>query len=363
MKLYLRKATEKDVDILFKWANDEVVRKNSFCTEKIKYEDHLAWFDKLLKDSNRMQFILEQNDEGQINLIGQIRISLEEDGNQAEIGYSVDSSYRGMGYGKQMLRMAAAELQRDYPDINRLIAKVKPNNVASYKAFIDTGFEEVFQQLELKLSPCNKKQEEFSENCREGVLLLTNNKNSFALYERISQKEKVIIFSDPIDANDIKRIKPKLVISYNYMHIVKKNVIDLLGNRIINMHISYLPWNRGANPNFWSFAENTPKGVTIHLLTEKLDQGDILFQKEVHMDPKNETFVSSYDKLHTEICDLLIDNWDVIVNGDPEPCKQVGVGSYHSISDFEQVYSKLNFSWTDKVDDVVRQYESLMENE
>lgn len=169
MKLYLRKATENDVDILFKWANDEVVRKNSFCTEKIKYEDHLAWFDKLLKDSNRMQFILEQNDEGQINLIGQIRISLEENGTQAEIGYSVDSTYRGMGYGKQMLRMAAAELQRDYPGINRLIAKVKPNNVASYKAFIDNGFEEVFQQLELKLSCFNEKQNEFSDNSGGGT--------------------------------------------------------------------------------------------------------------------------------------------------------------------------------------------------
>lgn len=362
MKLYLRKATENDVDILFKWANDDVVRKNSFCTDKIKYEDHLAWFDKLLKDSNQIQFILEQNEAGQINLIGQIRISLEENGTQAEIGYSVDSSYRGMGYGKQMLRMAATQLQRDYPKISRLIAKVKPNNVASYKAFIDTGFEEMFQQLELKLSCYNEERNEFSENSG-GVLLLTNNKNSLALYERISQKEKVIIFSDPIDENDIERIKPKLVISYNYMHIVLKNVIDLLGNRIINMHISYLPWNRGANPNFWSFAENTPKGVTIHLLTEKLDQGDILFQKEVHMDSKKETFVSSYDKLHTEICNLLLDNWNAIVNGNQVPCKQTGVGSYHSISDFEQVYSKLNFSWTDNVGDVIRQYESLMENE
>ena len=164
MKLYLRKATENDVDILFKWANDEVVRKNSFSTEKIKYVDHLAWFDKLLKDSNRMQFILEQNDDDQINLIGQIRISLEENGTQAEIGYSVDSSYRGMGYGKQMLRMAATQLQRDYPKISRLIAKVKPNNVASYKAFIDTGFEEMFQQLELKLSCYNEERDEFSEN-------------------------------------------------------------------------------------------------------------------------------------------------------------------------------------------------------
>ena len=166
MKLYLRKATENDVDLLFKWATDEIIRKNLFFPEKILYEDHLVWFDKLLKDSNQIQFVLEQNNEDKVNLIGQIHISLEENSTQAEIGYSVDSSYRGMGYGKQMLRMAVAELQQDYPNIRRLIAKVEPNNVSSYKAFIDTGFEEGFESLELNLS-CFKKKVEFSEKIQE----------------------------------------------------------------------------------------------------------------------------------------------------------------------------------------------------
>ena len=43
------------------------------------------------------------------------------------------------------------------------------------------------------------------------------------------------------------------IVSYGYRHILSKNILDLLPNKIINLHISYLPYNRGADPNFWSF--------------------------------------------------------------------------------------------------------------
>jgi len=42
-----------------------------------------------------------------------------------------------------------------------------------------------------------------------------------------------------------------LVISYGYRHILKKEIIESSKAPIVNLHISYLPWNRGAHPNFW----------------------------------------------------------------------------------------------------------------
>ena len=39
-KLYLRTADENDMDLLFQWANDPDVRKNSFHSEPISYETH-----------------------------------------------------------------------------------------------------------------------------------------------------------------------------------------------------------------------------------------------------------------------------------------------------------------------------------
>ena len=57
--------------------------------------------------------------------------------------------------------------------------------------------------------------------------------------------------------------------------------------KIINLHISYLPYNKGAHPNFWSFADNTPSGVTIHEVNENLDSGNIIFQKKIEFDILN----------------------------------------------------------------------------
>lgn len=82
--------------------------------------------------------------------------------------------------------------------------------------------------------------------------------------------------------------------------------------QIFNLHISLLPYNREASPNFFSFIENTPKGVTIHQIDEVLDTGPILAQKELFFDESKETFASSYEKLILEIQMLFKENWSSI---------------------------------------------------
>ena len=73
-------------------------------------------------------------------------------------------------------------------------------------------------------------------------------------------------------------MNPKLIVSYNYKHIIQPEIIVLMNGRLVNLHISYLPWNKGSDPNFWSFIDNTPKGVTIHKIDNHLDTGAILYQ-------------------------------------------------------------------------------------
>lgn len=192
-----------------------------------------------------------------------------------------------------------------------------------------------------------------------GVLFLTNNINSLSLYDWLSERCKTVLFSDPITISDIERIKPDLVISFNYMHIVKSDVIDMMKNRIINMHISYLPWNRGANPNFWSFVDNTPKGVTIHVMDKGLDTGDIIYQKELLFDEKKDTLSSSYDILQNEIIELFKEHWDDIYSGNIQTKKQVGKGSYHSVSDFRKISEDIDFTWNDLASDVIAKYKRI----
>ena len=130
------------------------------------------------------------------------------------------------------------------------------------------------------------------------------------------------------------------VISYRYRHILTKEHINLAKNPILNLHISFLPWNRGADPNYWSWVKNTPKGVTIHAINEDIDGGDIFAQQQVYFDRDTETLRSSYNKLLTKVENLFIENFDKIINNKIKPIKQdYREGTIHYKKDFPGIES------------------------
>lgn len=144
------------------------------------------------------------------------------------------------------------------------------------------------------------------------------------------------------------------LVSYGYRYIISKSVLDLFQNNAINLHISLLPWNRGADPNLWSFLEDTPKGVTIHLIDEGIDTGDILLQKEVNFN-NDETLRTSYEILSREIENLLITNWMKIKAHKIMAVPQIGTGSFHKIKDREKYEILLKYGWDTPVSILKRQ--------
>jgi methionyl-tRNA formyltransferase len=123
------------------------------------------------------------------------------------------------------------------------------------------------------------------------------------------------------------------VVSYRYRHIILKDIIDYLKGQIINLHISLLPWNRGADPNLWSFLEDTPKGVTIHVIDAGIDTGDIIAQRSVAFDLDHETLKTTYDKLNHDIIQLFSEYWQLIKGKEVAPKKQPAGGTFHRTAD------------------------------
>jgi len=156
-----------------------------------------------------------------------------------------------------------------------------------------------------------------------------------------SKGENVIYTEDAIDLNIVKQCKPDFIISYNYHYIVPKQVIDYISGRAINLHISFLPWNRGTYPNVWSFIYDTPKGVSIAWMINEVDAGDIIAQKQIELNKDKETLRSSYEKLHKEIQELFKDHWDKIRNGNADFSPQKGDGSMFFDRDFEDYIKPL----------------------
>jgi methionyl-tRNA formyltransferase len=150
----------------------------------------------------------------------------------------------------------------------------------------------------------------------------------------IQAGEDVLQTVDRIDAAFAQASSCEFLVSYGYRHILKPEVLELFPNKAVNLHISLLPWNRGADPNFWSFVEDTPKGVTIHFLDEGVDTGDIIAQEEVSME-SHDTLTSSYERLHQAITELFRQNWLDIRAGRSKRFQQKGGGTVHRSRDKE----------------------------
>lgn len=147
-----------------------------------------------------------------------------------------------------------------------------------------------------------------------------------------------------------------LVISYGYRHILKKEIIESSKAPIVNLHISYLPWNRGAHPNFWSFYECTPSGVSIHLIDEGVDTGAIIYQRYVNFDKEEDTFSKTYKKLIVEIEKLFRDNIDELISKKFIATPQRRKGSYHSVANLPKEF----IGWDTVIKDEVVRLDSIL---
>lgn len=135
----LRDVKKSDAKLLFDWANDPMMRSNSFTKETIYWADHLKWFDEKLKNPNTRIFIAESKGLP----IGQIRY--DKKNTYAVIDFSIDKEYRGHGYGSKLLIKSLQRIFDQWPALTYIEGEVKENNVASAKAFIRAGFSEKFK--------------------------------------------------------------------------------------------------------------------------------------------------------------------------------------------------------------------------
>lgn len=107
--------------------------------------------------------------------------------------------------------------------------------------------------------------------------------------------------------------KYDLIISFGYRHIINKKIIENCKRPIINLHISYLPYNRGSHPNFWSFINNTPKGISIHEVSDGIDTGNVIFRKKIKFKDNIDNFRITHKILIEEIEKLFIKKINLIL--------------------------------------------------
>ena len=140
------------------------------------------------------------------------------------------------------------------------------------------------------------------------------------------------------------------VISYGYRHILKQSTIDGFECPVFNLHISYLPYNRGAHPNFWSFYDNTPSGVTIHLIDSGIDTGPIVKQKYVNFKESDDTFVKTYSVLIKNMEDLFLEFLPSLLTDTWTAKPQRGKGTIYYVKDLPSNFSGWNAKILDELE-------------
>jgi methionyl-tRNA formyltransferase len=136
-----------------------------------------------------------------------------------------------------------------------------------------------------------------------------------------------IAFEQPDTFNDevlekLQTYEPDVIIVAAYGKILPKTVLSIPGFGCVNVHPSLLPKFRGPSPiqNALLSSEQST-GVTIMLMDEGMDSGDILAQEIIPIDP-DESFPALLEKLAKASVTLLLKTLPLWIERKITPRKQ-----------------------------------------
>ena len=182
-----------------------------------------------------------------------------------------------------------------------------------------------------------------SEGYPPSVLILSSSKSVSHAddLEKISGLNTNRIFI----GNEIKSIKCiELMInedidylfSIHFPHIISKKVLSIPKIGSINLHPAYLPYNKGWHTPSWAIIEGSDYGATLHFMTEKLDDGNILHQKKIDILP-----CDTADTLYRRVLDVEFDTFkeyfSKLLSLEPSSVPQSGLGTSHNRADLNKI--------------------------
>jgi methionyl-tRNA formyltransferase len=123
------------------------------------------------------------------------------------------------------------------------------------------------------------------------------------------------------------------LVSIYFDYILDERFLNLPYVEAINLHPGYLPYNKGFYYYVWALLEGTPAGVSIHRMTEDVDDGHIISQKRVIIE-NTDTGDIIYQKHENEAFKLFQATWPNIKIGNYKTYQQQHVGTHKKLKDF-----------------------------
>jgi UDP-4-amino-4-deoxy-L-arabinose formyltransferase / UDP-glucuronic acid dehydrogenase (UDP-4-keto-hexauronic acid decarboxylating) len=119
----------------------------------------------------------------------------------------------------------------------------------------------------------------------------------------------------PLWVEKIRSLAPDILFSFYYRGMVKKEILDIPPAGCLNLHGSLLPRYRGRCPINWVLVNGEAEtGVTLHYMTPKPDDGDIVGQRRIPI-TQDDTALTLHRKTADTSATLMDELLPSIVNG------------------------------------------------
>lgn len=172
------------------------------------------------------------------------------------------------------------------------------------------------------------------------VVFLGINDAGMRVYDWLCDHEKTFVQALLTTKEQLVTIEdhqPDYIVSCGFRYIVPEHILNIPKEGSLNLHQSYLPYNRGANPNVWSIVEGTPAGVTLHYMDSGIDTGPIIDRQKV-----NDCFAYNGKDLYNCLEDAQVaqfkKTWPDILAGNHSTSEQnERKGTYHEIDEFDNL--------------------------
>lgn len=187
--------------------------------------------------------------------------------------------------------------------------------VPSLKALLEAG-ERISAVVTKRDMPKGRGKNISPPPVKEAALL-----NGLRVIQPLSMKEEGFL-------SELSSLKPEFIAVVAYGKILTPEILSMPSIAPVNLHASLLPSLRGASPIAWAIINGeTETGVTTMIISEGLDEGDILLSEKCAISD-NDTAESLSRRLSEIGAELLVKTIRGMRDGSIRPVPQAGTPTY-----------------------------------
>ena len=126
------------------------------------------------------------------------------------------------------------------------------------------------------------------------------------------------------------------IFGIHFPYIISKPLLSIPKVGFLNLHPAFLPYNKGWHTPSWAILDKTKYGATLHFMSNDLDAGDIIAQREIEV-KQNVTANELYQSVLKVEEQLFKDSFTNLLTLKPTRTKQVKEGTSYNKKDLAKV--------------------------